>query len=342
MSNRIESSNMSSNSDGQNARFTDEMLLMTARLYYIDGLPQADVARIMHVSQPQVSRLLSLARSRGIVRISVADYDPRDRQLEEKLAQQFGLQDPIVIKTISGTKMRDLRYTVAHFAAADMMRTISQAKTMAIAGGRTLQDLVGQMKEPPARPSLMVVQAMGNVGSMPGSYDALELGRQVASKWRGSFFMLNTPVLLPNGNTRDAIMSLEENQQVIGRFSKCDLAMVGVGTLENSVFTDRDIFASGDTRALREVGAVGEICGRFFDADGNECDSAFKDRVASISLEQLREIPKVFGITVGADRAPALHAAIKGGIVKSVVIDDAGAQTLLKLAGVTAEEPANA
>ena len=52
--------------------------------------------------------------------------------------------------------------------------------------------------------------------------------------------------------------------------------------------------------------------------------------------EQLRAIPLVIAVTVGADRAAALHAAITGGIVKSVVIDDAGASALLQHAGVGA------
>lgn len=324
---------MSENTEVANSRFTDEMLLMTARLYYIDGLPQADVARIMHVSQPQVSRLLSLARNRGIVRISVADYDPRDSQLETDLGKQLGLRNSVVIKTISGTKMRDLRYTVAHFAAPLVARTINQAKVVAVAGGRTLQDLCGQIKDPSPRPAQVIVQAMGNVGSMPSSYDALELGRQIAVKWRGSFFMLNTPVLLPNRETRNAIMNLPENQEVVQRFAQCDTALIGVGTLENSVFTDRNIFSDEDARSLSKLGVVGEVCGRLFDDAGKEVQTPFRDRVASISLEQLREIPNVIAVTVGVDRADALYAATVGGIINSVVIDDEGARALLQKAG---------
>lgn len=311
------------------SRFSDEMLLMTARLYYVDGLPQADVARVMRVSQPQISRLLSLARDRGIVRISVADYDPRDREMEAALIRQLGLKNPVVIKTIRGSKVKDLRYTVAHFAAGDVAQVISGVKSLAIAGGRTLQDLCQQFKEPAPRAGLAVVQAMGNVGSTPSAYDALELGRHLAARWNGSFFMLNTPVLLPDIRTRDAIMSLGENQEVVRRFSKCDLALVGVGTLENSMFTERGIFADRDMKALVQARAVGEVCGRFFDAKGNECDTPFRDRVASIKLEQLQKIPQVIAVTIGGDRAAALHAAITGDIIKSVVIDDAGAQALL-------------
>ncbi len=312
------------------SRFSDEMLLMTARLYYVDGLPQADVARVMRVSQPQISRLLSLARDRGIVRISVADYDPRDRDLEGALISQLGLKNPIVIKTIRGSKIKDLRYTVAHFAASDLAQVISGVKAVAIAGGRTLQDLCQQLKEPTHRTGLAVVQAMGNVGSTPSAYDALELGRHLAAIWTGSFYMLNTPVLLPDIATREAIMSLGENQQVTRRLLKCDLALVGVGTLQNSMFTERGIFTDRDIKTLIQAKAVGEICGRFFDANGQECDTSFRDRVASIKLDQLQKMPQVIAVTIGADRAEALHAAIIGNIVKSVVIDDTGAQALLQ------------
>lgn len=316
-------------SDGT-SRFSDEMLLMTARLYYVDGLPQAHVARVMRVSQPQISRLLHLARDRGIVRISVADYDPRDRDLEVSLTRYLGLKNPIVIKTIRGSKVKDLRYTVAHFAAGDVAQVISGVQSVAIAGGRTLQELCQQLKEPSNRSGLAVVQAMGNVGSTPSAYDALELGRHLAAAWGGSFYMLNTPVLLPDVATRDAIMSLGENQQVSRRFQKCDLALVGVGTLQNSMFTERGIFTDRDMKTLVQAKAVGEICGRFFDADGHECETTFRDRVASIKLEQLQKMSQVIAVTTGADRAEALHAAISGDIIKSIIIDDAGAQALLK------------
>jgi len=231
---------------------------------------------------------------------------------------------------VRGSKPADLRYTVAHFGAPDVARNITNANTLAIAGGRTLQDLVHQFKKPEHGSGLAVVQAMGNVGSVPSPYDGLELGRVLAAKWNGSFFMLNTPVLLPDMQTRDAIMNLGENQQVNKRFSRCDFALVGIGTVSNSVLTERSLLAEKDFRMLARAGVVGEICGRYYDAKGNECDTSFRDRVASISIEQLRRIPNVLAVTIGPDRAEALAAAIHGDIVKSVLIDDLGAQALLE------------
>lgn len=311
------------------AKFSDEMLLMTARLYYVDGLPQADVARIMDVSQPQISRLLSLARERGIVRITVADYNPREPELEKALQRKLGLRNVIVIKTVHGSKAKDLRYTVAHFAANDIAQMINNVQTMAIAGGRMLQEVCEQLRGPDYRTNLTVVQIMGNVGSIPTPYDGLELGRMLAAKWRGSFLMLNSPALLPDSETRNAIMNIEDNMQVARRFSKCDLAIIGVGTLHNSVFIERNVFSEKDLKQVVKAGAVGEICGRYYNAEGRECDTPLKDRIVSITIDQLRRTPQVLGVTVGDDRSQAVLAAIRGDIIKSLVIDDVGAQALI-------------
>jgi DNA-binding transcriptional regulator LsrR (DeoR family) len=93
---------------------------------------------------------------------------------------------------------------------------------------------------------------------------------------------------------------------------------------------ERGVLSAGDLNALKQQGAVGEICGRFFDRHGRECDSPWRDRVLSISLEQLRQIPQVVGIVAGADRSEALAAAIRGRLVKSLLIDEEGAGALLE------------
>src|SRR5690606_23147352 len=102
-------------SDSKVSRFTDDQVLMTARLYYVDGMAQADVARVMKISQPQVSRILNVAKEKGFVRVTVADYDPRDHELEQALEQKLKLKRCLVIKTVKGTDSSELREAVAHF-----------------------------------------------------------------------------------------------------------------------------------------------------------------------------------------------------------------------------------
>jgi len=87
-------------------------------------------------------------------------------------------------------------------------------------------------------------------------------------------------------------------------------------------------------RELERAGAVGEVCGRFIDENGNECATAWRDRVIGVRVEQLRNIPHVVGVVSGNDRSHAILAAIKGKIIKALVIDEVGAATLLTSAPV--------
>jgi deoxyribonucleoside regulator len=310
--------------------YSDDQLRLAARLYYVDGLGQAEVAKIVSVSQPQVSRLLALARQRALVRISVADYEPRNAPLEQQLQQEFGLKAVSVVKTIPGATAEEARVTVAHFSAPFVASLLESCKVVAVSGGRTLREVVQLLPEAKERP-VTVVQAMGSIDSKVGPVDALELGRALARRWGGFFLTLNTPALVPDKATRDAFLRLEQIRNVWERLATADTALIGVGTLDNSVFVERGVLKAEDLEELRHCGAVGEICGRFYDARGRECASPWRDRVMSIDLEQAKRIPQVIGVVAGGDRSAALRAAIRGGLLKFLVIDEAGAQALLAL-----------
>ncbi|MBI5381242.1 MAG: transcriptional regulator [Opitutae bacterium] len=313
--------------------YSDERLRLAARLYYVDGFGQNEVAKFTKVSQAKVSRLLALARERGIVRITVADYDPRHKELEARMLERFGLKQVVVIKAIEGLAAADLRRAVGHLAAPIVDGWIQSRDIVALAGGRTIHELVRQMPELRSK-SLTIVQAMGSVDSNVNAFDAPEVGRIMAQRLGGTFLAFNTPAYIPEKQARNALLKLEQVRGVQEQLSRAQMALVGVGTLENSVFVERGALQPADVAALRQAGAVGEICGRFFNEVGEECDTMWKDSVMSITLDQLRSIPQVVGVVSGSDRAGALRAAIAGNLLKSLVIDEGGAEALLASAGV--------
>jgi len=311
--------------------YSDEQLRLAARLYYVDGLGQREVARLAKVSQAKVSRLLAAARERGIVHISVAEYKPHNKKLEHALRREFGFRTVAVIKTPPGATDDDARRAVGYFGASVVAGLLPRKAVVAIAGGRTIRDLVRHLAEDPAR-RLEVVQAMGNIDSHVGSEDALELGRVLARRSGGSFVTLNSPAFVSDRKTRDAFLALPPIRSVHQRLAEAQVALVGVGTLDNSVFAARGVLTPRDIAGLDACGAVGEICGRFFDRNGQECDSPWRDRVVSISLEQLRRIPRVIGIVAGGDRSVAITAAARGGLLKALVTEEKLGQFLFAAA----------
>jgi DNA-binding transcriptional regulator LsrR (DeoR family) len=311
--------------------YSDDQLILAARLYFIDGLPQERIARLANVSQSKVSRMLALARERGIVRVTVPEYQPRAEAVEADLAQKLGVE-AVVVRSVAGLRTPDLRQAVGYFAAAAASGWLDRAGSVGIAGGRTMQSLVENMRPAAAAHGPTVIQAMGNIDSSPGAYDALELGRLLAQRWRGTLLTLNTPALLPDAETCGRLLALDQIRKVMAQLAGAALVFVGIGTLANSVFLERKVLGPGEIETLRRAGAVGEILGRFFDARGSECETALAHRVVSLGLDELRRAPRRVAVLAGADRTAAVLAAIQGGLVNTLIIDEAGAAGLLEAA----------
>lgn len=311
--------------------YSDDQLRLVARLYYLDGLGQSEVAQFAKVSQAKVSRLLTVARDRGIVRISVADYEPRRRELEDELSRRLGLSTVVVLKGNGGLQTPELRRMVGHFGAGVVDSLINPGDIVALAGGRTIHELVQHL--PATRnKSLSIVQAMGSVDSSVSVFDAQEVGRVMAQKLGGVFLSLNTPAFIPEKRTRDAILELQQVRSVHQQLDRARVALVGLGTLNNSVFVERGTLDAPMVAELKAAGAVGEVCGRFINAAGDECATAWRDRVIGIQIDQLRKIPEVIAVVSGSDRSQAILAAIAGRLIKSLVIDELGASALLATA----------
>ena len=319
----------------------DRLLRFVAQAYFVDALDQWEIAKLTGVSRSTVSRLLTQARERGVVRISVDQADPRCRDLESGLCRGLGLRQAVVVHTLGSSEPSRVRRQVGYVAAAVVAKALRPRSVVGVAGGRTLADLVRYVPTGSARPGVRVAQLMGNIGPTADAFDAIELSRGLAERVGGTCYALNAPAFAQDRRARDVLLSHTHLREVWRLFGVMDVALVGIGTLVDSAFIERGVLAAADLDRLRGHGAVGEICGRFFDARGEECASPYRHRVVSIELRQLASTRDVVAVTNGAHRAEAIRAAVAGGVVKSLVIDQAGAEALLA-APAAAGRPAGA
>jgi deoxyribonucleoside regulator len=80
---------------------------------------------------------------------------------------------------------------------------------------------------------------------------------------------------------------------------------------------------------LVALGAVGEIGGRFFDADGVPVVTELARRSVSVPLEDVRTCAKTILVASGAAKHVATLAALRGGLAKMLVCDIDCARWLL-------------
>ena len=311
--------------------FDDDFLAAAARLCYIDGIPQQRAAEMLNISQAKVSRILNLARQRGIVEIRVREYEPRNVRFEEKLKSGLGLADAIVIRTF-GDSAGNLPQRVGYFGGRELAKFLRPELRLGLAGGRTMMHLIDGLLSSGEVRRLTAVQIMGNACPTPTDCDASELGRKLTAG-TGTFMALNAPIFVRDRGLRDSLLGHEQIKAVMDAYAALDLALVGVGIPENSIFTLQKIVTPQQAKELLKMGAVGEICGHFFDRNGRELDTEFRDRVVSIGLDCLRRIPRVIAVACGKERAEAIYGAVKGGLINALLIDETGAERLLQLKG---------
>src|SRR5260370_39503762 len=71
--------------------------VQVARLYYYQGLTTEAIAPELKLSRPKVSRLLSFARSSGLVVIRIHHSPSHPQKLEHAIQKQFGVELVMVI-----------------------------------------------------------------------------------------------------------------------------------------------------------------------------------------------------------------------------------------------------
>jgi DNA-binding transcriptional regulator LsrR (DeoR family) len=108
--------------------------------------------------------------------------------------------------------------------------------------------------------------------------------------------------------------------------------LAGIGSLNPSTL----LAASGnavpdhDIAHLREVGAVGDVCLRYFDAYGTPVETDLDSRVVGIGREELRAVPRKVGIAGGSRKFEAIRAAALGHWIDVLITDLAVARRLVE------------
>lgn len=89
-------------------------------------------------------------------------------------------------------------------------------------------------------------------------------------------------------------------------------------------------FSREDRAELQRSGAVGDICFRFFNADGEAVKSPLMKRVIGIDLVKLRACKRVVGVAGGTQKVQAILGALRGGLIDILITDQRTAEALSK------------
>jgi len=314
---------------------TDELRLMTlvARMYYERGLNQPEIATQLDLSQATISRLLKRAQQEKIVRITVSAPSGIYTDLEEALQKAFRLKAAIVVDC----EQEDMdEYTLRNLGAAAAFYVESTIRRNEVVGvsswSASMLATIEAMRPLPRPLGARVVQLHGGVGNPAAEAHANRLLNRLAALLHGEAKFLPAPGIVGSADAVPILLADQFVQETMTLFDSMTLALVGIGALEPSKFlaSSGNIFSEAETHLLCSQGAVGNICLRFYDADGAPVSTPLNDRVLSMSRDQLRRVKRVVGIAGGRRKFEAIRGALRGNWINVLVTDRFMAERLVK------------
>jgi DNA-binding transcriptional regulator LsrR (DeoR family) len=307
------------------------LLLKVSKYYYEKKLTQQEISNRLNLSRPKVSRLLKQAEEIGIVKISIIPQPGIHTDLEDALELKYGLREAVVVEVSEPSSQNAVSREVGAAAADYFSQSVNNPCVIGISWGTTLQAMVDAVRSEDYHRS-QLVQLIGGLGKPESEAHATYILRRMVEKTGAKLSFLNVPGIVDNTAVKGALMTDSHLRDVLEQFKKIDVAFVGVGTPtpDSVVMRDGTILTQAQLDSLLEMGAVGDICLRFFDAQGNIIHSDIDERVIGITLEQLKKIDRVVGVTGGPVKEAAIRAALLGKFINVLVTDHLSAKKLLE------------
>jgi DNA-binding transcriptional regulator LsrR (DeoR family) len=297
-------------------------------LYYVAGNTQDEIARKLGVSRQTAQRLVSLAMSERLIKVRLDHPIARCMELASALKQRYDLQYCEISPTDPGSSSSVLG--IAQIAAAEMERWLRRPDPVIIGmgTGRTMRAVADQL---PAMqcPQHKLVALVGT-GKVDGSASFYDVVIRVSDSVRARHYPMPLPVIARSVEERDLLVSLPSVQSVLSLVEQADVTFVGVGTINEASPLLKDGFVSPEeNEAMRRAGAVGEITGWAFDAQGRLVQGQFNERIAAAPLKQPpRRL--MIGVAMGPSRRAPLRAAMLGKLISGLITDEATAEHLLR------------
>ncbi len=214
-------------------------------------------------------------------------------------------------------------------AAADWLdRNLREGQTLGLFWAGTVRALVDLAHF--GRPMDVHVVQLGEWSNDP-ERSGHDLVRELAIKLGGRCTYFNAPAF--TATDADTLLSEPQAAAALNVARSADLCVLGVGTFladTTTVFLEQATETEAEIAEARAKGTVGQLAGRFFDADGKQVDLALHRRIVSLDLKELRDSKTIVVVASGAEKCGAVMAAIRESLVDVLICDSELAAALAR------------
>ncbi len=301
-----------------------QQMVSIAELYYLKDMKQSEIAKKLGLARSTISTLLTQAKEMGIVRIDVCDPFRLDGKYSIKFKEKYGVNKCYTVHT-SLKESEDITDLIASRAGEIFEEHLRDNITVGIAWGMGCYKFISHFKDNKKFSNIEVVPMLGGIDLSCYMHPQNEMIRKFADKLGGNPNYIYAPLWSESKAEREMYMKSSAMRRLIEKWQKIDVAILGIGA---DPYHNK-LFLSNDVDYKKDIGLCGDLCGLFFDDQGNFPLNEYNDRTVGVDVDLLRNIPEVIAIAGGDFKQRSILGALKTGIIKTFITDSNTAKALL-------------
>ena len=304
-------------------------------LYYVENCSQIEIARQLGLSTTKINRMIMTARQSGMVEVNIRMPFVNLVDLESRMVSLSNLRDVIIAPSLDNSPEGDLSL-LAQIVASYLISQIRPKDTICIGGGRTVTEIIDHV-QPHKITGIRIYPAIGGV-QHNSNLDVNHCATQLAQKLGGEAMQFYAPAFAETEAERDTLLGLTHVVRALEYACSARIGLFGIGDLDigSSIVQYCPLPYSELADLVKLNSAVGEMLGFAFDSQGCGCIPEVNRRAIGISLDDIRRLPMRIGAAVGAKKARAIAAAIRGGYFTNLILDENAARQVIS---ILEEEP---
>ena len=307
------------------------MAVQVARMYYYHNMKTIAIAEELNVSRSTVSRLLSYAKSEGLIDIRIIDPAEEPGRLEKIITDKFKLHNVHVVAVPEIAGEAEWLERVAQYTASYLNTIFHSNMILGIAWGTTMTAISRHLLRKTTHNSHVVqLNGAGNTRSMGIDY-ASEIIMEFANNFNARAHLFPVPTFFDYPATKQALWKEGSIKRILDLQKKSDILLFSIGAVNAGI--PSHVYSGGyleeaDYLELEKNNIVGDIATVFFKEDGNINNIPINERASGPDLELFQEKYSVCVVS-GLAKVRGLYAAMKGRFMKELIIDEPTARVLV-------------
>lgn len=304
-------------------------VIEVAKLYYLLDYSQQEIADKLGVSRPSVSRFLQQAKEEGIVQIKIIDPYEDSEKIADELKKAFNLKKVIVVSVPKYDELTVKQY-IGEAAAVYLNEIVTDEDIIGISWGTTIYQVAKSLKYKHVR-DITVVQLNGGVSHSKINNYASEIIGLFGKAFNTNPYYLPLPAIVDHLVVKQAVEADRHIRKAMELAKASNIAVFTVGIPSmNSVLIQTKYFSEEELKIIQSS-AVGDICSRFINCNGDIFCEDLNNRTIGIELSELKKKEQSILVAGGPNRVDAIYGAIQGGYANTIITDKITANLLLDL-----------